>query len=197
MRSLAGWTMTRVRRYRPDRNPLRRRSDRMEAALAAVALAAVLLALWPALAVGRVVYDAGSAAERVGPSVRQRVPAVVAAWPPQTLAESRALLGEATVRWTLPSGEVRTGRVPTALLVRTGSRVAVWVDPAGRPTTPPQDRTETVARAGAAGFGVLAAGAALALCVFAVGRAVLDRGRYRDWDDAWAAADRRWRRPRI
>lgn len=208
MRSIVRWVVSRLRRYRPDRNPLRRRSDRIEAALAAAALAAVLLAAWPAALAARTVYDDGVAAERVGPGTRQLVPATLveatsigaasieaaSAVP----ANGRGLPAASPARWTLPSGEVREGMVPVALLLRDGpANARLWVDATGRPAAPPPQRAETVTRAGLAAAGVVASVAVLAWACFALARHRLDRRRYREWEAAWAAADQRWRRHHI
>ncbi|XVQ82492.1 Rv1733c family protein [Microbispora siamensis] len=203
MRSIARWVVSRLRRYRPDRNPLRRRSDLIEAALAAAALAAVLLAAWPAALAARTVYDGGVAAERVGPGARQLVEATLiegtsteegSAVP----VNGRGLPVESPARWTLPSGEVREGMIPAALLLRDGpANARLWVDAEGRPAAPPPQRAETVTRAGLAAFGVVAGTAALAWACFALARHRLDRRRYREWEAAWAAADQKWRRHRI
>ncbi len=203
MRSIVCWVVSRLRRYRPDRNPLRRRSDRVEAALAAAALAAVLIAAWPAALAARTVYDDGVAAERVGPGTRQLVEATLVEATsigdtPAVPANGRGLPAAIPARWTLPSGEVREGVVPAALLLRDGPADArLWVDAAGRPAAPPPQRAETVTRAGLAAAGVVASAAVLAWACFALARHRLDRRRYREWEAAWAAADQRWRRHHI
>ncbi|MGI5157004.1 Rv1733c family protein [Microbispora sp. CA-102843] len=208
MRSIARWIVSRLRRYRPDSNPLRRRSDMIEAALAVAALAAVLLAAWPAALAARTVYDGGVAAERVGPGARQLVEATlieatsievnVIEHSYAVPANGRGLLAASPARWTLPSGEVREGMVPAALLLLDGpGNARLWVDAAGRPAAPPPQRAETVTRAGLAAFGVVAGAAALAWTCFALARHRLDRRRYREWEAAWAAADQRWRRHHI
>ncbi|WP_433428890.1 hypothetical protein [Nonomuraea sp. CA-141351] len=52
-----------VRRHRPDGNPLRRRSDRLESAALAVAMLFILLSVWPAVVAGRQAYEG---AQRAG-----------------------------------------------------------------------------------------------------------------------------------
>ncbi|GAB3146817.1 hypothetical protein [Microbispora hainanensis] len=232
MRPITRWVVSRLRRYRPDHNPLRRRSDRIEAALAAAALAAVLFAAWPAALAAHTVYDAGVAAERVGPGARHLVEATLVEAAPvqeaslETGPAEAASLGAASagaasgvvsagegiavraggrglpvtssVRWTLPSGEVREGVVPAALLLWDGpANARLWVDAEGRPAAPPPHRAETVTRAGLAAAGVVASVALLAWASFALARHRLDRRRYREWEAAWVAADRRWRRHHI
>ncbi|GIH67701.1 Rv1733c family protein [Microbispora siamensis] len=203
MRSIARWVVSRLRRYRPDRNPLRRRSDLIEAALAAAALAAVLLSAWPAALAARTLYDGGVAAERVGPGARQLVEATLVEGTSMEEGSAvpvngRGLPVASPARWTLPSGEVREGMVPAALLLRDGpANARLWVDAAGRPVAPPPQRAETITRAGLAAFGVVAGAAALAWACFALARHCLDRRRYREWEAAWAAADQKWRRHHI
>ncbi|GAB3898270.1 hypothetical protein [Microbispora bryophytorum] len=208
MRSIVRWVVSRLRRYRPDRNPLRRRSDRIEAALAAAALAAVLFAAWPAVLAARAVYDDGVAAERAGSGTRQLVEVTLvetasigAASIEATSAvqaNGRGLPAASPARWTLPSGEVREGVVPAALLLRDGpANARLWVDAAGRPVAPPPQRAETMTRAGLAAAGAVASVAVLAWACFALARGRLDRRRYREWEAAWAAADQRWRRHHI
>ncbi|MEU7890664.1 hypothetical protein AB0B54_34615 [Microbispora bryophytorum] len=213
MRAIVGWVVSRLRRYRPDRNPLRRRSDRIEAALAAAALAAVLFAVWPAVLAARAVYDDGIAAERAGSGTRQLVEVTLVETAsieatsigaasieaaPAVQANGRGLPAVSPARWTLPSGEVREGVVPAALLLRDGpANARLWVDAAGRPVAPPPQRAETMTRAGLAAAGAVASVAVLAWACFALARGWLDRRRYREWEAAWAAADQRWRRHHI
>ncbi|MEU8279903.1 hypothetical protein ACFYOK_27510 [Microbispora bryophytorum] len=203
MRSIVGWVVARLRRYRPDRNPLRRRSDRIEAALAAVALAAVLFAAWPAALAARAVYDDGIATERAGSGTRQLVEvtlieATSIEATSAVQANGRGLPAVSPARWTLPSGEVREGVVPAALLLRDGpANARLWVDAAGRPVAPPPQRAETMTRAGLAAAGAVASVAVLAWACFALARGWLDRRRYQEWEAAWAAADQRWRRHHI
>ncbi|MEU7942740.1 Rv1733c family protein [Microbispora bryophytorum] len=203
MRAIVRWVVSRLRRYRPDRNPLRRRSDRVEAALAAAALAAVLFAVWPAALAARAVYDDGIAAERAGSGTRQLVEVTLVETAsieaaPAVQANGRGLPAVSPARWTLPSGEVREGVVPAALLLRDGpANARLWVDAAGRPVAPPPQRAETMTRAGLAAAGAVASVAVLAWACFALARGWLDRRRYREWEAAWAAADQRWRRHHI
>ncbi|WP_182905526.1 hypothetical protein [Microbispora sp. H13382] len=198
MRSVARWVVSWLRRYRPDGNPLRRRSDRIEAALVVAALAVVLLAAWPASLIARTVYDGGVRAERMGLGARQLVEATLIQDASAVAVDGRGMLGASPVRWTLPGGEVREGMVPVALLLRDGpANARLWVDAEGRPAVAPPQRAETVTRAWLAAFGVVSAAAVLAWAGFVLGRHRLDRRRYREWEAAWAAADRRWRRHHI
>ncbi|MEU8404387.1 hypothetical protein AB0C28_55245 [Nonomuraea sp. NPDC048892] len=66
MRHVTGWVVRQVRLYRPDGNPLRRRSDRLEGAGLLVAAFLVLLSVWPAVTGARQAYTEAlaEAAER-------------------------------------------------------------------------------------------------------------------------------------
>ena len=66
-----------TRGYRWDRNPLRRRTDRLESALAVAAVLLVLASVWPAVLAGRAAYENGMAETRVGPGGRQQVTATL------------------------------------------------------------------------------------------------------------------------
>ncbi|GAA1687118.1 hypothetical protein GCM10009733_099710 [Nonomuraea maheshkhaliensis] len=63
---VTGWVVRQVRLYRPDGNPLRRRSDRLEGAGLLVAAFLVLLSIWPAVTGARQAYTEAlaEAAER-------------------------------------------------------------------------------------------------------------------------------------
>ncbi|GAA3191051.1 hypothetical protein [Nonomuraea roseoviolacea] len=197
MGDMIRWVVLRVRLYRPDRNPVRRRSDRLEAVGAVVALALLLLSVWPAVVVGRMAYDNGTRAERAGASARRAVTATLVRDAPTTIAEEHVDLGakvEAVARWTGPAGKPMTGPVTAPAGARAGTRVSVWVDARGVPASPPRRHGETVFDTVTAALLVLAAGAVVSLSGFRGLRCLLDRGRYAAWDAAWAEAARRWRR---
>ncbi|GII81475.1 hypothetical protein Sru01_64570 [Sphaerisporangium rufum] len=188
-----------VRRYRFDRNPLRRRSDRIEAVAVLVTMLAVLAAVWPALLAGRVVYQRGLVAERVEPAVRHRVTAVLLedAASSDTVTSQGAVLGiKAKVMWHTPDGRARSQVVPVPAQAKAGSTLKMWIDAAGRPAAAPRTHPQTVADAVVAGFGVFAGGTGLLIGGLALARWSLDRRRYQEWEEAWSTAHDRWRRPR-
>ncbi|GIH96306.1 hypothetical protein ACFFMN_39215 [Planobispora siamensis] len=187
MRTVTDWMTRCVRRYRLDGNELRRRSDRLETAAVLTALALVLLSVWPAIALGQLVYADGLAAERTGPGVRELVTATLTQDAPAPGFAGGERVPELTVaaRWTTAAGQETTGRVGVWPGARTGAVTQVWVDGDGRVTTPPKHRLESVTRAVAAGAAVLAGAAGTAaLCLLGL-RWLLDRGRYAEWEAAW------------
>ncbi|MFI7693711.1 hypothetical protein ACIBQ6_31910 [Nonomuraea sp. NPDC049655] len=197
MRAVMNAAMLRIRRHRPDRNPLRRRSDRLESAGLAVAVLLVLLSVWPAVLAGRITYEGGLREARVGPGFRQQVTATALREPrPVRPSFGEAATTMVPASWTTPAGVARTGQVQVPAGTRAGQTVPLWIDGEGDPTTPPPSRTDVVLRGvGMAAFVqvlafLLVLGAVVAL------RRLLDRRRYADWDAAWIRANDRWRRPR-
>jgi hypothetical protein len=179
-----------------DRNPLRRRVDRVEVAIFA-ALFVILPVVAPVVSTlaGRaVVADAGTW-QHAQQSWRQ-VSAVIehrSAIPAGKL-DGMFLCPEALARWTAPDGRSRTGWVETAPGARAGGRVRVWVDKSGAVTGPP------VGTALVNELRILAEVAApvvLALVLYTAGRAarfVLDRRRLAGWEKAWQAVGPQWSR---
>ncbi|GII87962.1 hypothetical protein Ssi03_59520 [Sphaerisporangium siamense] len=188
-----------VRRYRFDHNPLRRRSDRIEAVAVLLTLLVLVASVWPALLAGRVVYQRGLTAERVDPEVRQQVTAVLlengAATNP--VSSQGTVLGvKAKARWYMPDGSVHMGVVSVPAHAKAGSSLELWVDAHGTPTAAPRTHAQTVADAVVAGFGVVAGIGGLLFLNLALLRWMLDRRRYVEWEKEWTAVHDRWRRPR-
>ena len=152
----------------PDRNPLRRASDRAEAAVVACLAAALLIGVpLTALFAARWSYDADHHTQRVQAAWWQ-VPAVLltdaseAPGGPGPLTQHRVL-----AKWTAPNRTRWTGRIPASQDSRAGTVVRIWVDASGRPTGMPlqdgdaeREATLTAAFA-AAGLGLILLGAAL------------------------------------
>jgi hypothetical protein len=181
-----------LRRLWPDRNPLRRTSDRMEAAIVAW-LAAALLAGVPlaALSAGRLSYDAGVSAEHAQQAWRQ-VPAVLLMDSPDAAPDGPARATGAGAYWTAPNGVPRAGRIPAPPDARAGTVLRVWVDASGRLVGSPVPRRQVELQAALAGF-LAAAGLVLILLgTAALARRVLDRRRLAAWAAEWQATAPRW-----
>jgi hypothetical protein len=124
-----------VRGLWPDRNPLRRGVDRAEAAIAG-ALAVVFLAGAPlaAMVAGHLAH---AAASRTAVAQRSwhKVRAVLLDGP--TVAVGGEYGATAPALWAGPGGARRTGTLWVAADAQAGSTVTVWIDAAGRLTSPP------------------------------------------------------------
>ncbi|SEN74836.1 hypothetical protein [Nonomuraea pusilla] len=184
-----------VRRYRLDRNPLRRRTDRIESAAVLAVMLVILLSVLPAVLAGRAAHDravyAAAHDRQVQATVLRDVPAAPVAYGDAPVSDLRA-----PVRWTDPSGTTRTGEARVPPLSKAGTLVPIWVNERGRPVASPPDEVEAVLRGAATGVLVLSGAVALTLGVFAGFRSAVDRVRYREWEADWRRADARWRRRR-
>jgi hypothetical protein len=119
-----------IRRFRPDRNPLRRVTDRAETAIVVGLVAAFLIgAPVAAMMTAHRVSAAGLRAEQ---TIRYKVHATLLE---NALEPLYGPYGPVTMptlpRWTAPDGSVRTGLVadPGG---RAGGTLTIWTDETGR-----------------------------------------------------------------
>lgn len=183
----------RVRLWRWRRNPLRRRSDVIEAW--------IILAGWLLAPVGGLVagLTAADAIERS--TDRQRVDrrevSAVLVEDAEDRVHTRAV-GDprvwATVRWTAADGSTRTDEARVSALSPAGDRVTIWIDEDGRLAAEPL--TEGEVRFHAASGGVLAAAGVSGIVLGAVWvtRLYLSRWRLKQWAVEWERIDMRWRK---
>ena len=179
-----------VRGLWPDRNPLRRRTDRAAAAIVAALLA--LLAVGAPLAAvtaGRVAYHYGSGAQHAQQAARYQVPAVLL-----TSVPAVAYVGGIWVkaRWTAPDGAPGTGEILAPGGGQAGNTVMIWVDHSGRLAGAPLTRSQVTGLAWlAAVLGLIAFGIVV-LFAGAIARQVLDQRRLAAWEAEWRAAGPQW-----
>ncbi|MER5470951.1 hypothetical protein ABZX90_20220 [Streptomyces sp. NPDC002935] len=178
--------------WRWRRNPLRRRSDVLEAW--------IMLAAWALTVLGGV-FTGLAAARAVEHALAQEraewhaVPARLAEDAPvasATGAGDRVVW--ARVRWTRPDGTPRSGRVRVYAGTPAGTPVMVWNDLDGRLVTRPTTVAE--ARLRASLVGVLA-GVGAAGLPFVTGRLLrgrLERRRMERWDEEWERIGPLWGR---
>ncbi len=191
------WTKL-ARRLGSDRNPLRRRSDRLGAWLVPVAIA-VFLALSPFVTSGAASWvHADITAARHAQRSWHRVSAVLlAAAPGPMMAEggnhSDSWLVWTPARWTAGGG-ARAGRVPAAAGSWAGSTVPVWLDSAGKVQLPPLTAGQVRGRVVAAASAALIALAVLLGCVVLLIWRLLDRRRLSSWETAWLSVGPQWSR---
>lgn len=179
-----------VRGLWPDRNPLRRSLDRVEAVIAAGLVAAFLVGIpLAALTAGHLTFSAASRTAHAEQSWHQ-VPAVLLANAPDSVGAT------VRARWAGPNGSRHTGAVPVPPTAKAGSTVMVWIDAAGRQTSPPLQPAQASAQALlAAVFAPMVLGFLL-LCVGLLVHTTLGRRRLAAWDADWQATEPQWTRRR-
>lgn len=173
----------------PDRNPLRRATDRAEAVVIAALLVAFLAGA-PLIAI-----LAGGVVSRAGPhapdAARYRVRAVLASNPETRLDIGGIQVGPyARARWAAPDGTPRTGDVVVPAGAKAGSTVVVWVSASGQLAgAPPAQSGTSAALASVLAVVFFAVGL---LCVADVSRDILDQRRMASWDAEWRVTGPRW-----
>src|SRR6516225_8039438 len=192
-----GTLLTRcARRLGFDRNPLRRRTDRIEAAIRVAAVILLLVAVPIAtIAVGRQVdrlalrqaHAQQAADHQVTAVLLQRAQATGVPDPYMSIQLTYVL-----ARWQPPSQAPRSGQVLAPAGAHAGSTVKAWVDASGAVTGPPPDPRMI---AGDATMSVVVTGLIASMLVLgsnALARCALDRRRMRAWDAEWRAAGPQW-----
>ena len=188
--------MRRSRMLGWDRNPLRRRIDRVEAAVVA-GLIAVFLISAPVLgaAAGHWMGSAGMREQRAEMAWRL-VPATVQGSAQGQIPSSPAGTVWMRARWTAPDGQARRGWISVTPGDAAGGRVRVWVTRSGSLTWPPLRHSQVQAHiALAESLTVLVLGFLLCLAAGA-GRVLFARRRPADWNRAWRVIEPRWTRQR-
>lgn len=166
-------------------NPLLRKSDRLEAGLRILAVAAVLVAVPVAGALGTAAYTESAAQIRAESATKHSVTAVLTEDP----AKSAAHEYQARVEWD-DSGRLGAEVVTVRRGLRAGDHATVWLGSDGAPTTEP--RKPAAAAMAGIGVGVVVlvgtwfAGWCL---VHGVGR-LLDRHRDARWAHEWRQLSR-------
>jgi hypothetical protein len=182
---LARW----LRGWRPDRNPLRRRSDRAETVILGLLLAAFLAgAPFAAHVAGRWTYAMSAREAQSQQAALHQVRATLL----QAAQPWSQYGAEAEARWRAPDGHVVTGQVFVPNGKPAGSTVMVWVNQAGQLTDSPLDASQVASRAD---LSEVLAVAGLAVALTVVGGLVhwvLGRRRLAAWDADWLATGPRW-----
>jgi hypothetical protein len=186
------WLGRSLRGHRPDRNPLRRRTDRVESAILAVLIAAFCIGS-PLLGYEAVTVthstslrelQAQHASSHQVRATLLEVAVSIDAYPVITGPEADA-------RWIAPDGKTVQGVVPTAVDAQAGSTVLIWTDRSGHLVTPLQadmiGARESIAALGA----VTSLGAAL-MVTGLLARWALNRRQLTAWDVDWQATEPRW-----
>ena len=179
----------------PDHNPLRRTSDRVEAAIVAAALilflaGAPLLALfawhWADAAALRVQQHQQSTWHQVSAVLLANAKPVV------DIGYGGVAGSEVPARWTAPDGAIRTGVEPAPASATTGTMVRIWVNQSGAQTGPPLRSEQATGQAVLASVLAPFALGTVLLCAVSLAVYVLDRRRLASWAADWRATGPRW-----
>ena len=181
-----------VRGLWPDRNPLRRTIDRVEAVVAGGLVAAFMAgAPLAAVAAGHAAYSIGSRTAHAQQAAWRQMPAVLLATAPA--AGYRQYQVTVQAWWTTPDGTRHTGTVLAAPGAKAGCTVMVWADTAGRLTGgPPLQLSQVRGQAALVTMLTPLALGFILLCTGLVAHAVLGRRRLAAWDGDWQATEPQW-----
>jgi hypothetical protein len=188
MRWLVGFGRL-VRGLWPDRNPLRRRSDRTEAAVVALLLAGLLVgAPAAAAAAGSWTYGLGVRVQHSQQAGRHQVPATVLEAAPAAQGQQV----QVDARWVAPDGPTRTGQILVDAGTPAGGTVPVWTDGAGRLLGPPLRHGAIVMLAVCAGIWAVLMVCALLRGIWCRVNRSMQRRRMTAWEDDWLMTGPRW-----
>jgi hypothetical protein len=195
-RSPAGRLARLVRWLGFDRNPLRRGTDRIEAALRLV-LMIMLVAAVPAAAVVAGQRADHSALNRahaqqaadhlVNAVLLQQAPATGSPDPYTSVQTAWA-----QARWQPPGLPPRTGEILATAGAPKGTAVRTWIDASGAVTDPPLDHREIAGDVCIAVIATCLVSGLVLLASSALVRRALDRRRLSAWDAEWRASGPLW-----
>jgi hypothetical protein len=179
-----------------DRNPLRRRTDRIETALRLATLILLLVAV-PVLtlAAGRQADHQAISQVHSQQAADHEVTAVLLRQAPPTGVPdpyTSVQMTLALARWQPPGQPARSGEVLAQAGARAGSTVTVWIDASGAVTSPPLDPRVIAGNVCIAAVVTCLVTSLLVLGANALARRALDRRRLRAWDAEWRATGPLW-----
>ena len=179
-----------------DRNPLRRGTDRIEAALRLVMMI-MLVAAVPAAAVlvGQRADHLALNRARAQQATDHLVNAVLLEQAPATgIPDPYASVQTVWVpaRWQLPGLPPRTGEVLATAGARKGSTVRIWIDASGAVTDPPPGHRDIVGDVSVAVIATCLVSWLVLLAAGTLARRVLDRQRLSAWEAEWRAGGPLW-----
>lgn len=179
-----------------DRNPLRRRADRIEAGIRLAAL--VLLLVGVPIATLAVGWEADHLALLQAHAQQQadhKVTAVLLQQAPATGVpdpDTSVQMALVLARWRPPGQPSRTGQILAPAGAHAGSTVTAWIDASGAVTSPPPDHRTIVGDVCIAVMTTFLVTSLLVLGSSTLACRALDRRRLRAWDAEWRATGPLW-----
>ena len=178
-----------------DRNPLRRGTDRVEAALRLVMIILMVAVIPAAVAAGRWADHYALHRAQLQRAVDHQVTAVllqdgpgIGTPDPYTSVQTAWV----PARWQPPGQPPRTGEVLAVAGARKGSTVRTWIDPSGAVTDPPVDHRVVVGNVWLAVMMTCLVSWVLLAAAGMLARRALDRRRLRAWEAEWRASGPQW-----
>lgn len=197
MRSREDRRLTRLARWLGfDRNPLRRGTDRIEAALRLVTIILVVVVIpIAAVAVGRQAdrlalnqAEAQRAADHLVTAVLLQDAPATGIPDPYTSVQT----AWAPARWQPPGRPARTGDVLAVAGAPKGSTVRTWIDASGAVTGPPPDHREIAGDVCLAVIATFLVSWLVLMASGALARRALERRRLSAWEAEWRASGPLW-----
>jgi hypothetical protein len=180
------------------RSPLRRSTDRVEAAVTAVTAVLALLSVLLASAIAMGSYHRAQTEAATKAAQQTSVTAILLTDAAVPLAESpkQGIAPEATAlaRWQVPNGQQRTAPLRVGANRHAGDRISIWIDQTGNRVDPPEPPGFMLADAVAYGVSALVGGWVLLASLWWAACRVLDRINAARWDLDWARTGPGWTR---
>ena len=179
-----------------DRNPLRRGTDRIEAALRLVMMIMLVAAVPAAAVVAGQRADhpalnrahAQQAADHLVNAVLLEQAPATGIPDPYTSVQTAWVLA----RWQPPGLPPRTGDVLATAGARKGSTVRTWINASGAVTDPPLDHRDIVGDVCIAVIATCLVSGLVLLALGTLARRALDRRRLSAWEAEWRASGPLW-----
>lgn len=176
-----------------DHNPIRRRTDRIEAGATLAAIILVLASLPVAFGIGFAVYQQNMEISTQQYSAREYVAAQLSGPPPTAVtAQGGSTVFLSQAEWTTEDGMVHTGVIQVSSNAGQNSTVDIWTGHDGTQTTAPLTWESALGRGAVAMSVAVGALALLLWAAVAVARWRLNRRRFADWDVEWRNYGPQW-----
>jgi hypothetical protein len=187
----SSWICRFLRGRRPDRNPLRRRSDRLETTIL-ILLLITICASAPFLAVAASGWENSVSLRelRVQQATCREVKATLLVDAHDT-GEYPFLNAAAELRWTAPDGRTVTGNLRVPAGTKAGAVIWIWTNASGQVITPLR-QTEIPGRDDLAATAAVATLVTIALITGLTVRLTMHRRRLTAWGIDWMATEPRW-----
>jgi hypothetical protein len=179
-----------------DRNPLRRPTDRIEAAIRLATMLLVLVVVpLTCIVVGRLAADYASREAHARAATDHQVAAVLLERAPGTASTNPhdpVQTAAAQARWQPPGQPARSGLVLAPAGTAAGRTVSIWIDASGASTGPPNADGAATAAVGVAVVNTCLVAGLLLLVSNGLARHALNQRRMRSWDAEWRFTGPLW-----